>query len=48
MKLNQISAYARKSRQRRSDSMAVQLKVLRRYGRQRGIKIVRLATDGEV
>ena len=47
MKLNRAAVYVRKSRQRRDDSIAAQLKVIRRYARQRGLKIVRVATDGE-
>jgi hypothetical protein len=44
MKLKRASVYVRKSRQRRDDSIAAQLKVIRRYARQRGLKIVRVAT----
>ena len=47
MKLNRAAVYVRKSRQRRDDSIAAQLKVIRRYARQRGLKIVSVATDGE-
>ncbi|MGB7769894.1 MAG: recombinase family protein [Verrucomicrobiia bacterium] len=47
MKLYRAAVYVRKSRQRRDDSIAAQLKVIRRYARQRGLKIVRVATDGE-
>jgi DNA invertase Pin-like site-specific DNA recombinase len=47
MKLNRAVVYVRKSRQRRDDSIAAQLKMIRRYARQRGLKIVRVATDGE-
>ena len=47
MKLNRAAVYARKSGQRPDDSIASQLKVIRRYARQRGLKIVRMATDGE-
>jgi DNA invertase Pin-like site-specific DNA recombinase len=47
MKLNRAAGYVSKSRQRRDDSIAAQLKVIRRYARQRGLKIVSVATDGE-
>jgi DNA invertase Pin-like site-specific DNA recombinase len=47
MKLKRAAVYVRKSRLRRDDSIAAQLKVIRRYARQRGLKIVRVATDGE-
>ena len=47
MKLYRAAVYARKSRQRLDDSIDAQLKVIRRYARQRGLKIVRVATDGE-
>ena len=46
-KLSRTAVYARKPRQRRDDSIAAQLKVIRRYARQRGFKIVRAATDGK-
>jgi hypothetical protein len=47
MKLKRAAVYARKSGQRRDDSIAAQLKVIRRYARQRGLKIVGVATNGE-
>jgi hypothetical protein len=47
MKLKRAAVYARKSGQRRDDSIAAQLKVIRRYACQRGLKIVMAATDGK-
>jgi hypothetical protein len=47
MKLNRAAVYSRKSGQRRDDSIAAQLKVIRRYACQRGLKIVMAATDGK-
>lgn len=43
----QTAAYGRKSGRHQNHSVAAQLKVIRRYARQRGLKIVRVATDGE-
>jgi DNA invertase Pin-like site-specific DNA recombinase len=46
-KRNRAAVYARKSGERPDDSIAAQLKAIRRYARQRGLKIVNMATDGE-
>jgi hypothetical protein len=44
---NRAAAYVRKSGQHPDDSIAAQLRVIREYARRRGLKIVKVATDGE-
>ena len=44
---HRTAAYGRKSGRHPNHSVAAQLKVIRRYARRRGLKIVRVATDGE-
>jgi hypothetical protein len=44
---HRTAAYGRKSGRQLDHSVAAQLKVIRRYARQRGLKIVSVATDGE-
>ena len=39
--------YMRESGRHAGDSVAAQLKAIRRYARQHGLKIVKEATDGE-
>ena len=47
MKLKRAAVYVRKSRRQRDHSVAAQLKVIRRYARKHGLKIMKVATDGE-
>jgi hypothetical protein len=43
---HRAAVYRRKSGGQPDDSIRAQLKVIRRYARQRGMKIVKVATDG--
>jgi len=46
-RMNQTADYLRAPSRHADDSVAAQLKTIRGYARQRGLKIVRVATDGE-
>jgi len=46
-KRNRAAAYARRSGRHPDDSIAAQLKAIRKYARRRGLKIVKVATDRE-
>jgi hypothetical protein len=44
---HRTAIYRRESERHPDDSVAAQLKVIRKYARQRGLKIVRVSTDSE-
>ena len=46
-RMNQTAEYLRAPSWHADDSVAAQLKTIRRYAGQRGLKIVQVATDGE-
>lgn len=47
MKRIRTASHARKSGQRQDDSPAAQMKAIGRHAHQHGLKIVKMATDGE-